>query len=237
MNLWNFFGKKPKELFLELTPIGSHWRVVTWNFDLGSPQERQWTVEIQGAKSSLISWKKSKKEEIFFFEKEKLITKKTINAQDEDLKSLMNLSLHSTIKYSLEKNREFMLAPVSGATTLDFQNEAKALQWIQVSFGTLKLALEGMKKDKDLILTGAFFSGIVPEGGEEVLRVIAFNLDIFYYLRPDQSLQIVVFNDKDLGHGKSKTPTFQQIIKVTKPQFYDEITKLMLDLAIAGEIS
>jgi hypothetical protein len=237
MNLWNFFGKKPKELFLELTPIGSHWRVVTWNFDLGSPQERQWTVEIQGAKSSLISWKKSKKEEIFFFEKEKLITKKIINAQDEDLKSLMNLSLHSTIKYSLEKNREFMLAPVSGATTLDFQNEAKALQWIQVSFGTLKLALEGMKKDKDLILTGAFFSGIVPEGGEEVLRVIAFNLDIFYYLRPDQSLQIVVFNDKDLGHGKSKTPTFQQIIKVTKPQFYDEITKLMLDLAIAGEIS
>jgi hypothetical protein len=237
MNLWNFFGKKPKEFFLELTPIGSHWRVVTWNFDLDSPQERQWTVEIQGPKSNMISWKKSKKEEIFFFEKEKLITKKIINAQDEDLKSLMNLSLHSTIKYSLEKNREFMLAPVSGATTLDFQNEAKALQWIQVSFGTLKLALEGMKKDKDLILTGAFFSGIVPEGGEEVLRVIAFNLDIFYYLRPDQSLQIVVFNDKDLGHGKSKTPTFQQIIKVTKPQFYDEITKLMLDLAIAGEIS
>lgn len=237
MNLWKIFGKKPKELFLELTPIGSHWRVVTWNFDLDSPQERQWTVEIQGPKSNMISWKKSKKEEIFFFEKEKLITKKIINAQDEDLKSLMNLSLHSTIKYSLEKNREFMLAPVSGATTLDFQNEAKALQWIQVSFGTLKLALEGMKKDKDLILTGAFFSGIVPEGGEEVLRVIAFNLDIFYYLRPDQSLQIVVFNDKDLGHGKSKTPTFQQIIKVTKPQFYDEITKLMLDLAIAGEIS
>lgn len=237
MNLWNFFRKKPKELFLELTPIGSHWRVVTWNFDLGTPQERQWTVEIQGPKSNMISWKKSKKEEIFFFEKEKIITKKIINPQDEDLKSLMNLSLHSTIKYSLEKNREFMLAPVSGATTLDFQNEAKALQWIQVSFGTLKLALEGMKKDKDLILTGAFFSGIVPEGGEEVLRVIAFNLDIFYYLRPDQSLQIVVFNDKDLGHGKSKTPTFQQIIKVTKPQFYDEITKLMLDLAIAGEIS
>jgi hypothetical protein len=237
MNLWNFFGKKPKELFLELTPIGSHWRVVTWNFDLASPQERQWTVEIQGTKSSMISWRKNTKDEIFFFEKEKLITKRKMNAHDEDLKSLMNLSLHSTIKYSLEKNREFMLSPVSGATTLDFQNEAKALQWIQVSFGTLKLALEGMKKDKDLILTGAFFSGIVPESGEEVLRVIAFNLDIFYYLRPDQSLQIVVFNDKDLGHGKSKTPTFQQIIKVTKPQFYDEITKLMLELAIAGEIS
>jgi hypothetical protein len=183
-----------------------------------------------------MTWRKSKKEELFFFENEKLVTKKKINKQSDDLKSLMNLSLHSTIKYSLEKNRDFMLSPVSGATAIDFQSEAKALQWIQASFGTLKMALEGMSKQKDLILTGAFFSGVVPEGKDEVLRVIAFNLDIFYYLRTDQSLQIVVFNDKDQGHGKSKTPTFQQIIKVTKPQFYDEITKLLLDLANVGEI-
>jgi hypothetical protein len=236
MNLWNLFGKNPKELFLEFTPLGSHWRVVTWNFDLDSPLDRQWTVEVQGPRSKVMTWRKSKKEELFFFENEKLVTKKKINRPSDDLKSLMNLSLHSTIKYSLEKNRDFMLAPVSGATAMDFQSEAKALQWIQASFGTLKMALEGMSKQKDLILTGAFFSGVVPDGKEEVLRVIAFNLDIFYYLRTDQSLQIVVFNDKDQGHGKSKTPTFQQIIKVTKPQFYDEITKLLLDLANVGEI-
>lgn len=237
MNLWKFFSKNPKELFLEFSPVGSSWNVVTWNFDLTSPIERQWTVEILKQKSKMISWRKTDKEEVFFFEKDKLITKKRITDKDSDLKSLMNLSLHATIKHSLETYQEFMLRPVTGATAMDFQSEAKALQWIQVSFGTIKFALEEMKKQKDLILTAAFFCGISPQGNEEVIRVIAFNLDIFYYLRPDHSLQVVVFNDKDLGHGKSKTPTFQQIIKVTKPQFYDEITKLLSNLASVGEIN
>jgi hypothetical protein len=148
----------------------------------------------------------------------------------------MNLSIHSTLKYGLEQNHEFMVTPVTGATTLDIQNETRALQWIEATFGTLNRALDNMKKNPDQVLTAACFSGKVPESGEEVLRVIAFNLDIFYYLRPDFTLQIVVFDDKNLGHGQAKTPTFQQIIKVTKPQFYDEIIKLLHHLAQVGEI-
>jgi len=110
------------------------------------------------------------------------------------------------------------------------------LQWIQASFGTLLRALQSFQNNKELILTGACFSGKVPDTQEEVLRVMAFNLDIFYYLRPDSSLHIVIFDDKDRGHGTSKNPSFQQIIKVTKPQFYDEIIKLLYELAKVGEI-
>jgi hypothetical protein len=148
----------------------------------------------------------------------------------------MNLSIHSTLKYSMEINHEFMTTPVSGATTLDFQSEARALQWIQASFGTLTRALDNFTQRSDLILTAAVFSGIVPDSGENVLRILAFNLDIFFYMKQDLSLQIVIFDDKNMGQGGAKTPTFQQQIKVTKPQFYDEIVKLVHRIAMVGEI-
>lgn len=236
MSFFGLFGKDPKDLFLEFNPLSSHWRVVTWNFDLDAHTRRQWTVEVHGPKTKIIQWKQGTIPELRFYEDSKLIRKRRLTDHNEELRSLMNLALHSSLKYGLEKNHEFMVTPVSGATALDIQTETRALQWIQATFGTLNRALDNLKNNPELILTGACFSGTVPESGEEVLRLIAFNLDIFYYMRPDSSLHIVVFDDKNLGHGQTKTPTFQQIIKVTKPQFYDEIIKLLHHLAQVGEI-
>jgi hypothetical protein len=236
MSFFGYFGKDPRDFFLDFNPEKSKWRVVTWNFDLGTNLKRKWTVEIHGKKRQLIQWGTRTSTEVCFYEDEKLLRKKKIDSNSSELGPLMNLAIHSTLKYGLEINRDFMLTPVSGVTTLDMQSEARSLQWIEASFGTLRKALENVKNNPDLILTAACFSGQVPESGEEVLRVIVFNLDIFYYLRPDSTLQIVVFDDKNLGHGQSKTPTFQQIIKVTKPQFYDEIIKLLHYVAVVGEI-
>ncbi len=236
MSLWGFFGPAPKDLFLEFNPLGSYWRVVTWNFDLKVPGSRQWTVEVQGPSSKVIHWLRSGGNELLFFEKDKLIRRKSLRGSIEESRTLMNLAIHSTLKFGIESGHEFMRAPVSGATALDFQSEARALQWIQASFGTLSRALETLRSRPDLILTAACFSGIVPETGVRVLRLMAFNLDIFFYLQDDFSLLIVVFNDRDQGHGESKAPAFQQTIKVTKPQFYDEITKLLHQLAQVGEI-
>jgi hypothetical protein len=233
--LTNLFGKDPKELFLSFDPQASTWRVVSWNLDLKDPKERQWVLEIHGDKKQTIHWMKKGLEEVFFFLDDKLLRKRRIIDKSE-LKALMNLSIHSVLKYGLESNHEFMLKPVSGATTMDFQTEARALQWIQASFGTLTRALDNFHERDDLILTGAVFSGIIPDSGERVLRVLAFNLDIFLYLQSDSSLQIVIFDDKNLGQGSAKTPTFQQRIKVTKPQFYDEIVKLVHKIAMVGEI-
>ncbi len=236
MSVWNFFSRKPHDLFLEFNPLGSQWSMVTWNFDLDSPKKRQRTVEIHGSKNNLIQWIKNNKTELTFFENKKVIQKFRLQGHQEELLDLLNISIHSTIKYCIEQNQEFMLTPVSGAITSDLQAETRALQWVQVSFGTLMKALENLRGNNDLILTAAFFSGINPEGNERVLRVIIFNLDIFYYFREDYSLQIVVFDDKNLGQGSSKTPSFQQRIKVTKPQFYDEIIKMLHTLAKVGEI-
>lgn len=231
------FGKDPKEFFLDFTPLESQWRVVTWNFDLPNPSMRRWTIEVHGKTERNIHWDQEDKPTLRFYQNNRIERKKKIATHVDEYRSLMNLAIHSTLKFGIESNHEFMLTPVPGATALDIQNETRALQWIQATFGTLSRALQNIKGRKDLILTAACFSGIVPESGEVVLRIIAFNLDIFYYMREDQTLQIVVFDDKNLGHGESKSPTFQQIIKVTKPQFYDEIIKLLHQLAQAGEIS
>ena len=231
-----FFGRNPKELFLNFDPKGSKWRVVSWNFDLSGPAARQWSIEIQGERNEIIQWDRQGHETVRFVKDSQIVRKKKMATVDPELTAQMNIAIHSTLKFAIESNHRFMLAPVTGATTQDFQNEARYLQWIQATFGTLSRALESMKKDPNLILTGACFSGTVPDTGEEVLRLIAFNLDIFFYLRPDQTLQIVVFDDKNLGHGESKAPSFQQIIKVTKPQFYDEITRLIHLMAQVGEI-
>jgi hypothetical protein len=237
MSLFGIFGKDPRKIFLEMNPAEGHWRVVTWNLDLSSSLQRQWTVEVHGKNLQVIHWTRQKGSEFRFYKNNKLISHKKITEPRDELSSLMNLAIHSTLKYGIEKNHDFMRTPVSGATAMDLQNETRALQWIQVSFGTLVRALDKVKSSPDLILTGAFFSGTIPETKEEVLRFMAFNLDIFYYLRPDSSVQIVVFDDKNLGHGMSKTPSFQQIIKVTKPQFYDEIIKLLHCFAQVGEIN
>ncbi len=87
-----------------------------------------------------------------------------------------------------------------------------------------------------MILTAAFFSGLEASSEDKVLRLIAFNLDILFYFQKDGSMRILVFDDKNMGHGQARNPSFQQIIKVTKPQFYDEIIRLIHEVATVGEL-
>jgi len=236
MRKFDFWGKDPRTLFLDFTPINSQWRVVCWNFDLKNPKDRLWTLEVHKPEQESIEWSRSGTESVQFFKNTKLVRKRRIPADKKDFQELMNLCIHSTLKYGLESNHEFLLTPVSGANATDYQNEARALQWIQASFGTLTRALDQMIDRPDLILTAAVFSGTEPGSGLNVLRIMAFNLDIFCYFQSDFNLQIAIFDDKNLGHGGAKTPSFQQIIKVTKPQIYDEIVKLVHRIATVGEL-
>ena len=236
MSLFNFFGPDSKQLFLDFSPQGSVWQSVSWNFDLNNTQERLWVVEVIKDQSESIEWHKLGHQEVRFFKKHKLERKQKISDKTDSYSKMMNLCIDATLKFCTESHHEFLLTPVSGATTIDYQNEARALQWLQASFGTLQRALDQFDERSDLILTAAFFSGTEPESSLKVLRLLAFNLDIFCYFQPDFSLQLAVFDDKNMGHGRAKTPVFQQNIKVTKPQIYDEIVKLVHRIARVGEI-
>ncbi len=237
MSFWNpFQSQDPKELFLSFDPLGSTFSSVSWNFDVRIPGQRRYMVEIHKDKKNTIDWVKGEKEEVTFLSDGKIVRKRRIPNDREELCQLMNLSLHATIKAGLDSHKEFITTPVSGVTTLDYEAEAKALLWIQASFGTLSRALKKVRAENNLFLTGAFFSGFEPSTEEKVLRLIAFNLDILFYFQKDETLRILVFDDKNMGQGQARNPSFQQIIKVTKPQFYDEMIKLTHEVATVGEL-
>ncbi len=237
MNLWaSFLRKNAKQFFLDYHPEVATWRVVSWNFDLKEPGQRNWTVE--GVKTSHRSMKwsqDSSQKTCLSLDGGFLIRKKKLRPSPE-LKEMMNLAIHSTLKFSLEDNHSFLLSPVTGVTAVDFQNENRALKWLEATLGTVTRALDKTVGQQDLILTAAFFSGIEPQSRERVLRLLVFNLDISCYFKEDFTLQIIIFDDKNLGQGESKNPVFNQIIKVTKAQFYDEIGKLVHRIAMVGEI-
>lgn len=234
--LARFLKKSPKDFFLNYNPKNFRWSVVSWNFDLQKTQERTLTLEIHDSEISQVSFIKTTQERLVFVKNAKIKQSFNLKENRQEALDLMNLAMHSTIKVMLERHHPFLLTPVTGATSLDLQNESKALQWVQVTFSTLIKSFERLEKDKSLILTSTIFSGLTPDTNEDVLRIIIFNLDIFYYFRPDGSLEIVVFDDKNFGHGESKQPIFHQIIKVAKPQFYDEIYKVVKVIGIAGEV-
>jgi hypothetical protein len=237
MSIGDFFrSRDPKELFLDFDPVGSVFSSVTWNYDLAGVGERRYMAEIQKTHKETIDWYQSSTEEVRFFRDGKILRKKRVTKERDEFVKLMNLSMHGTIVQGLEIHKEFVTTLVSGVTTLDYESEAKSLQWIQASFGTLSRALKKVRNEEGMILTAAFFSGLEPSTQEKVLRLIAFNLDIIFYFQKDDSLRILIFDDKNLGQGQAKNPSFQQIIKVTKPQFYDEIIKLTHEVATVGEL-
>ncbi|MES2527493.1 MAG: hypothetical protein V4598_10415 [Bdellovibrionota bacterium] len=237
MSFWNVFrGSDPREYFLKFDPAGSIFSSVTWNFDLMAPGQRRFMVEILKEKKETIDWHRSDVEEVKFAVDGKISRKRRIPRERAEYVKLMNLAMHATIISGIESHKEFVTTPVTGVTTLDYESEGKALQWIQASFGTLSRALKKIKNEEGMFLTGAFFSGLEPSSEDKVLRLIAFNLDIIFYFQKDGSMRILVFDDKNMGHGQSRNPSFQQIIKVTKPQFYDEIIKLIHEVATVGEL-
>lgn len=232
-----FFPIEPKKIFLDFDPVAADFVSVSWNQDLRDLKERHWLIELSSPLKRVVHWQRNGggAERLLDFRDSKTPKRASLENRNE-ARDLMNLAIQATCKSGIERHRSFMQLPVSGAVAMDFQSEMKALQWIQASFGTLTRALDNFDRDPSLILTAAFFSGINDETKEVVLRLIVFNLDIIYYMREDHSLQVIVFDDKNLGHGESRAPTYQQTIKVTKPQFYDEILKLTHKLASKGEI-
>ena len=227
MNFLSRFFTDPKDLFKQLPVNHSEWTVLTWNWDLHDVSERRRTLELNNEHHYQVALNK---EELIFVQDKKV---KAFPFKDEkEIKDRFNLACHLSVKHSLESTQSFMRKTMEG----DLNEETRTLQWLQASFKTLEGALKRVEENPDLILTAAFFSGINPELKQQVLRLICFNLDINFFMQEDGLLRIVVFDDKNLGHGSQKTANLNQIIRLTKPLFYDEITKLLNQLTTVGEV-
>lgn len=226
-----------KDHLLKIHPSDFSWRVVSFSFDGHGHDLRHTKIQLQKNQDQWLFQFPQKKESTFPLilssGKEKLSWNAS-SVEMEDQKTL-NLFLHETMRVSMEEMIEFMKTPVSGVTSADYQNEAQFLKWFEVSLTVLTKALDKFGKDPSLVLSGCFFAGRRPENNERLVRLIIFNLDIFFYLQEDNSLRVLIFDDKDKGHGSGKTPVFQQIIKVTKPQFYDQMVLILQRVTQYGE--
>ena len=227
MNFFTRLFQRPQDHFKKLPVNDSRWTVLTWNWDLKNTNERNATLELNDNKSFKVLWNNK---ELIFFEDKKISAFPHKNSQE--LKDLFNLTSHLSVKKALESHHAVMRE----TSEADINAETKSLQWIQASFKTLEGALKKVQGSPEYIFTGAIFSGINPEINQRVLRLICFNLDINYFMLEDGSLRILVFDDKNQGHGSQQTPSFHQIIKLTKPLFYDEMTKLLQLVTSVGEI-
>ncbi len=233
-----FGGSDPfKSHLLKIHPEDFSWRVVSFSFDGGGYDLRHTKIQLQKANSEwLIQYPHQQKSTypLVIVNNGNKTTWHPSSLEFEDQK-ILNLFLHETIRVSMEETLDFMRAPVSGVTSADYQSEAQALKWFEVSLSVLLRAMDKFDKDSSLVLTGCFFAGRRIENNERIIRLIIFNLDIFFYLQEDNSLRVMVFDDKDKGHGAGKTPVLQQIIKVTKPQFYDQIIHILQRITQHGE--
>jgi len=233
----NRLRNKLKDILIHSVVDHFTWVAVTWNLNLEKKKLRTLGFDLQGVNSLLLQWHRDQEESISFSTELDKNKKLIFDSSDKtEFHPILNLKTHEVIASALEEFKEFVLTPVSGVTALDFQEEQRYLEWLKTTFKVLNSALDKIQADKDLILTAGFFSGIEPQSGKKVVRILAMNLDVFYYFEEDFSLKVVVFNDKNLGHGSAQSPVFHQNIKVTKPQFYDEIIKVVNKIAVVGEI-
>jgi hypothetical protein len=140
-------------------------------------------------------------------------------------------SFHQQIETKIEALKPLALAEVQGVTTQHLQDESRALVWLQTSLRVLKSALDKCEKDESLILQ-AFLK--IGTQSDVFLRIVIFNLDIAFTFLPDQSLEIVIFDDKNQGHGKSQTPSLKSHIRSLKAPFLNEIIPVisrLMDIA------
>lgn len=229
-----------KDSLLELHPDDFTWRVVSFSFEPNNYELRHTKIQLQDKNGWwLIQFPHSPNSThplvmtSQFDDKKKTWIPSELVPED---KKFLNLFLHETVRTSMDEIQDFMRAPVSGVTSSDYQNEAQFLKWFEVSLGVLDKALDKFAKDPHLVMTACFFAGQRVENQERLIRLIIFNLDIFFYLQEDNCLRVMVFDDKDKGHGQTSRPTFQQIIKVTKPQFYDQMVLILQKMTQHGEI-
>jgi hypothetical protein len=232
--------KKIRNAFSLIEQMNSLWSCVIWNLDLDKLENRNYSLELNSSEGRHLF--KCHKIEKNFFSFQASSSKINLNLvlsslEAQELKSLFNLSLHHTLLNSIEFHKSDILLPVTGATTQHLKDEARALEWIKTSFKVLSASLEKIQTDENLILTAGLFSGIEPKTQKKLLRLIVMNLDMSFYFEEDSSLRVVIYNDKDTGHGSSGAPVFNQIIKVTKPQFYDEIIKIINKVSLVGDFS
>lgn len=136
---------------------------------------------------------------------------------------------HASVNEAFAPLKERSLTPVLGQTATSLQSEGRGLQWLQATFKVLEGALASCKKNPDQLVIAQFQF----DAGK--LRLQCFNLDLTVVFRDDQSMAVVVFDDKNHGAGSAQTPSLEAEFATLKPAVLDELIKISAAILGAAE--
>ncbi|MFP5492746.1 MAG: hypothetical protein ACLGG0_14680, partial [Bacteriovoracia bacterium] len=85
------------------------------------------------------------------------------------------------------------------------------------------------------LVQASVFIGKKDEQALPLFRAVIFNLDITAGFDSEGSLGVVIFDDKNLGAGSSRTPALEARFKGLKPPVLDEFIRLTESLMKACE--
>lgn len=139
------------------------------------------------------------------------------------------LFTHLCLKESFTPLKTSSLLPVSGQTSASLQEESKGLQWIQTSFRVLEAALENCERNKDQLVVASL------KLDQANMAFQIFNLDINVAFLSEGIMRVVIFDDKNQGHGSAKSPSLEVDFATLKPAVLDELIKISSKCVRAAE--
>ncbi|MDD0852825.1 hypothetical protein HBN50_06950 [Halobacteriovorax sp. GB3] len=209
-----------KEKLSKLSLDEYQWLSLSINEGIKFQDEKKKTFQLIGKKSFTIELKKINSELKLTLDNQNL----TI-AHDNEVTFNFDQFLNESISSFIDRKKECLNE--GNKDVLDFEGETKAHEWIRVSFEVLKRALEEAKKKEDLLVEYRLFMGRRPNSNENLIRLLAYNLDITYHFRSNGDLQVIIYNDKNASRGSAKEPSLSVIFKAMKNQAYDELINLL----------
>lgn len=110
-----------------------------------------------------------------------------------------------------------------------YSDEARAIEWMRVSFDLLKKAIESCPREFASSNDVHFFSqSLIIERSTDArsisLRLLCFNLDITFKIEREQELQVVIYNHKD---GESQRAALNAKLLRSAPQALDLLAGLI----------
>ncbi len=217
--------------FYELPDLQkAHWISIAINKNM--IQESFLTKEIDLlCENRVFSIKSAEKNHIFtnvIWENSKLMHSEIINLGHPALNAFNNI-----YKFLIEKELTIFKENLrqenadSNLSKTEIIDSEKALEWIKVSFAILEKAIIESLTNAEMLFQLMMFFGKNPKGDLHQFRIIVFNLDIEITLTPQNSLSILIFNDKNLGYGATKSPSLRGEFRHRKKEIFDEIIKLL----------
>ena len=146
-------------------------------------------------------------------------------AQDKFFAPLF-LYTHASMQAVVEGLKIEALKNAGGVTTPELTQEGRALEWLKASFKVLTQAVESCQAERSKLLQASFFIGEQAPGTPWLFRAVVFNLDVTAAFDADGTLGVVIFDDKNLGSGSSRTPALEAKFKALKPPVVDEFIRL-----------